>query len=199
MRLGYRFSLLLAVPLSLAPIHANSQELSAQPGSGAKVCVAVVNNHSPELLDQDRMTARLVKALADKKLSAVTMDSVTGNSKELRPTLENSQEMKDKGCDYLVLTMVTKPNPRNPTSGDAQISIGHAKIPSVDASDPMGGESGPVYRDELNINFAVFRPGNIKPVMDTQIYDRPRANTSDSLMDGMDQEGNRIKHELKKK
>ena len=197
MRLGC--SLLLALPISLLPVQLNAQEVSAQPGSGAKVCVAVVNNHSPELLDQDRMTARLVKALADKKLSPVLMDSATGNSKDLRPTLENSQEMKDKECDYLVLTMVTKPYPRDPTSGDAEISIGHARVPSTDASDPMGGQSGPVYRNELNISFAVYRPGTIKPMMDTQIYDRPRANTSDSLMDGMDQEGSRIKHELKKK
>ncbi len=199
MRLGYCFSLLLALPVSLSPIPVNAQHLSSQPGSGAKVCVAVVNNHSPELLDQDRMTARLVKALADKKLSPVLMDSATGNSKELRPTLENSQEMKDKECDYLVLTMVTKPYPRDPTSGDTEISIGQARIPSIDASDPMGGQSGPVYRSELSINFAVYRPGNIKPVLDTQIYNRPRANTSDSLMDGMDLEGSRIKHELKKK
>ncbi len=196
MRLGC--SLLLVLPISLLRVQLNAQEVSAQP-SGAKLCVAVVNNRSPELLDQDRMTARLVKALADKKLSAVTMDSVTGNSKDLRPTLENSQEMKSKECDYLVLTMVTKPYPRDPTSGDAQISIGHARVPSVDASDPMGGQSGPVYRNELNINFAVFRPGNIQPVLDMQIYDRPRASASDSLMDGMDQEGSKIKHVLKKK
>jgi hypothetical protein len=63
----------------------------------------------------------------------------------------------------------------------------------------MGGQSGPVYRKELEINFAIFRPGNLKPVLDTRIYDRPRANASDSLMDSMDREGDRIKHDLKKK
>ena len=198
MRLEYKLSLLLLLSISLVSIPASSQELSAQPGSGAKVCVAIVNNHTAELLDQDHMTARLVKALADKKLSAVAMDSSTGNSRDLRPTLENSQEMKDKECDYMVLTMIAGSSTYN-SPNDSEITIGHARIPSVDASDPMGGQSGPVYRNELSINFAVFRPGNLKPVLDTRILDRPRANASDSLMDAMDQEGSRIQHDLKKK
>jgi hypothetical protein len=191
------FSVLLAL-ISLLSIHAISQELSAQPESGAKVCVAIVNNQTAERLDQDRMTARLVKALADKKLSPVAMDSATGNSRDLRPTLENSHEMKDKECDYLVLTMITGSSNYN-SPEDREITIGHAKVPSVDASDPMGGQSGPVYRNELKINFAVFRPGNLKPVLDTRIQDRTRANASDSLMDAMDREGSRVSQELKKK
>ena len=199
MRLRYRFSLLLSLPICLVSVQASSQELSAQPGSGAKVCVAVVNNYSAELLSADRMTARLVKAINDKKLSAVAMDSETGNSRELRPTLENSQEMKSKECEYMVLTMITGSSTHNGSSGDAGITIGHARVPSIDASDPLGGQSGPVYRDELEINFAVYRPGNLKPVLDTRILDRARTNASDSLMDAMDREGSRIKHELKKK
>lgn len=194
MRLGYRFFVLSSVAVCLAPFQATSQELS-----GAKVCVAVVNNHTAELLSPDRMTVRLVKAVSDKKLSAVAMDSATGNSKELRPTLENSQEMKSKECDYLLLTMVTGSSKRAGSSSDAGISIGHARVPSTDASDPMGGQSGPVYRSEAEVNFAVFRSGGLNPILDTQILDRPRANASDSLMDAMDREGNRVKHEVKKK
>jgi hypothetical protein len=185
MRLGYRFSVLFSVAVCLAPFQATSQELSR-----AKVCVAVVNNHTAELLSPDRMTVRLVKAVSDKKLSVVAMDSATGNSKELRPTLENSQEMKSKECDYLLLTMVTGSSKR----GDSP-SI----VPSTDASDPMGGQSGPVYRSEIEVNFAVFRSGGLNPILDTQILDRPRANASDSLMDAMDREGNRVKHKLEKK
>ena len=41
---------------------------------------------------------------------------------------------------------------------------GQHRVPSVDASDPMGGQSGPVYGDELEINFALFRAGNPKPI-----------------------------------
>lgn len=194
MRLGYRLSVLFSVAVCLAPFQATSQELSR-----AKVCVAVVNNHTAELLSPDRMTVRLVKAVSDKKLSVVAMDSATGNSKELRPTLENSQEMKSKECDYLVLTMVTGSSKRAGSPSDAGISIGHARVPSTDASDPMGGQSGPVYRSEVEVNFAVFRSGGLNPILDTQIPDRPRANASDSLMGAMDHEGNRVKHELKKK
>jgi hypothetical protein len=63
----------------------------------------------------------------------------------------------------------------------------------------MDGQSEPAYRSEVEVNFAVFRSGGVNPILDTQILDRPRANASDSLMDAMDREGNRVKHELKKK
>jgi hypothetical protein len=196
MRLGYWFSLLLALPISLAPIQLSAQELSAQPGSGSKVCVAVVTNQTAEPLDQDRMTARLVHALTDKKLTVTALDSSTGNSRDLRPTLENSSEMKDKECDYLVLTQVSNPKDHPTELHSPQISIG-GRVPSTDASDRLGREAA--YRDNLEINFAVFRPGNAKALLDTRILDRPSANVSDSLMQAMDREGGRISHDLKKK
>jgi hypothetical protein len=193
MRLGYSFCVAFSVSACLFPFQAMSQV------SGMKVCVAVVNNHTAELLFPDRMTARLVKAVNDKKHSAVPMETATSDSRKLQPTLENSEEMKSKDCDYIVLTMVTGSSRHATPSGDDGISIGHARVPSIDASDPMGGQSGPVYRNELEINFAVFRAGNPYPIIDTQILDRARANASDSLMDAMDREGNRVRHELKKK
>lgn len=162
------------------------------------MCVAVINNHTAELLAPDRMTARLARAVTDKKLLAVAMDSATGNPKDLRPTLENSEEMKEKNCDYIVLTRVTGSSKSGGPPSDAA-SIGGARVPSIDASDPMGGSSGPVYRNELEINFAIFRSGNPFPLLDTQLLERARANASDSLMDAMDREGNRVRHELKKK
>jgi hypothetical protein len=191
MRLRYSFSLALTVSTCLLPPQATSQD------SGTKVCVAVVNNHTAELLSPDRMTARLVKALSDKKHSAVPMETATSDARNLHPTLENSEEMKSKDCDYILLTLVTGSS-RNAAPGDAGISIG-ARVPSIDASDPMGGQSGPVYRNELQITFAVFKAGNPSPILDTQILDRARANVSDSLMEAMDREGNRVRHELKKK
>lgn len=192
MRLGFSFCFAFSVTACLFPIQAMSQ------ASEMKVCVAVVNNHTAELLSPDRMTARLVKAVIDKKHSAAAMETATSDSRKLKPSLENSEEMKSKDCDYIVLTMITGSS-RNATPGDAGISIGHARVPSIDASDPLGGESGPVYRNELEINFAVFRAGNLNPIIDTQILDRAKANVSDSLMDAMDREGNRVRHELKKK
>ena len=95
--------------------------------------------------------------------------------------------------------MVTGSSQHAVPSSDAGISIGHARVPSTDASDPLGGQSGPVYRNELEINFAVFRAGNPYPILDTQILDRARTNASDSLIDAMDREGNRVRHELEKK
>jgi hypothetical protein len=145
------------------------------------------------------MTARLVSAVTDKKLSAVPMESATGDAKNLRPTLENAEEMKGKDCDYIVLTRVTGSSKYGSPSSETGISVGRAKVPSIDASDPMGGQSGPVYRNELEINYAVFRAGKPDPLLDTQITERARANASDSLMDAMDREGNRVRHELKKK
>lgn len=191
MRLRYILPVLFLVSV---PAEAAPQESSA-----AKICVAVVNNHTTEPLSPDRMTARLVKAVNDKKLSAVAMDSATGDSKRLQPTLGNSEEMKSRECDYLVLTMVTGSSKYGNPASEPEISIGHARVPSIDASDPLGGQSGPVYRHELEINFAVFRPGNLNPLLDTQLLERARANASDSLMDAMDREGNRLRHELKKK
>lgn len=194
MRPRYIFLVLFSVGICLISLQAMSQE-AAQ----AKVCVTLVNNHTAELLSQDRMTARLVKAVSDKRLSVVAMDSSTGNSVKLRPTPQNSQEMKAKGCNYLVLTMVTGSSKYAGSSRDAEISIGHARVPSIDASDPLGGQSGPVYRRELEINFAIFRAGDLNPILDTQILDRARANASDSLMDAIDREGSRVKSEVKKK
>lgn len=196
MRLGYSLSVLLSLPISLLTVQANSQELSAQPGSGAKVCVAIVNNQTAEPLDRDRMTVRLVKAIGDKKLSVMAMDSITGNSRDLRPTLENSHEMKDKECDYLVLTRVLNPSDHPTEIRSPQISIG-GRAPSTDASDRLGDQSA--YRENLQIDFALFRPRNPKPLLDTRILDRPSANVTDSLMQAMDREGTRVSHELKKK
>lgn len=193
MRLPQGWLFACAATISLFSLRATPQQAAV-----AKVCVAVINNHTTELLAPDRMTARLARAVTDKKLLAVAMDSATGNPKDLRPTLENSEEMKEKNCDYIVLTMVTGSSKSGGPPGDAA-SIGGARVPSIDASDPMGGSSGPVYRNELEINFAIFRSGNPFPLLDTQLLERARANASDSLMDAMDREGNRVRHELRKK
>jgi hypothetical protein len=193
MRSGYCLFLVLNPIVWFVSSAANSQELSAQSGSGAKVCVAVVSNRTSTSLSEDRMTARLVRGASDKKITAVALESSTTNGRELRPTLENSREMKNQECDYLVLTQISDPRSHPTEPRLPEISIG-GRVPSVDASDP-----GSVYRDTLEIDFAVFRPGNSKPVLDTRILDRPSANVSDSLMQAMDREGSRINRELKKK
>jgi hypothetical protein len=174
-----------------------SQELSSQPGSGAKVCVAEVNNRTGKSLFVERMTERLVRGLIEGKLAALAMDSATTSDRELRPTLENSEELKRRECNYLVLTQVADPKSRPTEPVIPPISIG-GKVPNVDASDPLGGQSGPQYRENLEVNFAVFRPGSTKPVLNTRILDQPSGNVSDSMMQTMDREANRIGRELKK-
>jgi len=176
------------------------EDLSSQLSSRISVCVAVVNNHSPKSLDPDRMTDRLARSLTGNKIKAVVIDSSTTSDRTLRPTLENGEGAKSRGCDYLVLTQVTDAKAdHDPTQfHSTEVSVG-GKVPSVDASDPLGGQSGPVYRDSLDVNFALFRPGEPKAVLDTRVLGRPSGNVSDSLMQAMDLIANRVSHELKKK
>jgi len=111
---------------------------------------------------------------------------------------ENGEEAKSQECDYILLTQIVDPktHPLDPQS--PQISIG-GRVPSVDASDPLGGSSGPVYRDNLQISFALFPTDRIKPVLDTVIMAQPSGNATDNLVPAMDRESNRVGYELKKK
>lgn len=163
-----------------------------------KVCVALVSNRTTTSLFVERMTERLTKSLTQNKLAAVTMDSAATDDAELHPTLANGEELKRQECDYLVLTQVTNPKASLTEPRIPAITIG-GKVPSTDASDPMGGQSGPVYRDNLEINFALFRPRKLSAMMNATILAQPSANVSDSLMQPMDRIANRVSHELKKK
>jgi len=144
------------------------------------------------------MTERLTKSLVENKLAAVAMDSATTDDRELHPTLANSGELKRWECDFLVLTQVRNPKDNLTEPRIPPISIG-GKVPSTDASDPMGGQSGPIYRDNLEIDFALFRPGKFAAMRNTKILAQPSANVSDSLMQAMDRVANRVGHDLKKK
>jgi hypothetical protein len=199
MRSGLLFCLPSVFAVLLLASLAATQELSSQPSSGKSVCVAVVNNHTAQSLFVERMTERLARSLSGSKVKAVAMDSSTTGDRTLHPTAENGAELKRRECDYLVLTQVTDPKDHNPTElRSPDISIGK-RTPSVDASDQLGGQSGSVYRDNLEVNFALFHPGTLKAMLDTHILDQPSGNVSDSLIQTMDRVANRISHELKKK
>jgi hypothetical protein len=186
--------------LVLAPAHlaAWPQDIPSQPKASGKVCVATVSNMSKSSALVDRMTERLSKSLGENKISAVTMDSNTTKERKLHPTTENGEEAKSNDCDYILLTQVFDPKAHPYEPQMPQVSVG-GKIPSIDASDPLGGSSGPVYRDNLEISFALFRVGQFKPVVDTAILAQPSGNPVDNLLSAMDRESNRIGHELKKK
>jgi hypothetical protein len=188
----------LALFLGLAPSAAWPQDHPSPSKGVGKVCVAMVSNMSASPALVDRLTERLTKSLRDDKISGVTMDSSTTTDHKLHPTAENGDEAKTRECDYILLTQIAGPKSRPDEPQMPPINIG-GKVPSVDASDPLGGSSGPVYRDNLQISFALFQTDRFKPVVDTVILAQPSGNASDNLLSAMDKESNRIGHELKKK
>jgi len=174
------------------------QDLPSQPKPDGKVCVAVVSNMSARSALPDRLTERLSKNLRDNKIKAMAMDSTTTTDYNLHPSGDNGEEAKSRGCDYILLTQIVDPNTHPLDPQGPQISIG-GKVPSTDASDPLGGSSGPVHRDNLQISFALFPIERLKPIVDTVIMAQPSGSVSDNLLPAMDRESNRISHELKKK
>ncbi len=163
-----------------------------------RVCVATVANASTVPAMVDRLSERLTQALGKGKLDALSMSSSTTLDRELRPTVENGEEASSKECDYILLTQIYSKRPLTAQGTEPGIST-RGSVPSIDASDPMGGSSGPVYREELEVKFAVFRPGNPEAMLDTDIWERSSANVSDSFLQAMDREASRVSHELKKK
>jgi hypothetical protein len=184
--------------LTLSPLSLCSQDLPSRPKTGAVVCVATVSNMSARSALVDRLTERLAKNLKDEKIRAVAMDSNTTTDTKLHPTRENGEEAKGRDCDYMLLTQIVDPKTRPFDPQSPQISIG-GKVPSVYASDPMGGSSGPVHRDNLQISFALFPMDRVKPVLDTVILAQPSGNVSDNLLTAMDRESNRVASEMKKR
>ena len=182
-------SVLLLIPSALN---------AGSPVDQPRICVAAVANASTVPAMIERLTDRLTKDLAKDKFGAISMDSSTTLERKLHPSPANGEEARDKECDYVLLTQIWHPRPLTAQGTGAEISIG-GRVPSVDAADPMGGSSGPVYRENMQVNFALFPMGKPDPKLDTYILDRSSANVSDSFLAAMDREANRVSHELKKK
>ncbi len=185
------------VLLAVASAVVAQDELPPQPKSGATVCIATVGNASTTPAFVERLTERLTRSLEQNKVKAVMMDSRTGDKHPLQLSTENGEEAKQKECDYVLLSQIRDPRQHPLEPQLPEISIG-GRVPSVDASDPLGGSSGPVYRVNLQVAFALFRIGRFKPVLDTIVLERPSANISDTLLPAMDHEANRVGHELQK-
>lgn len=175
-----------------------SQDIPSRPKPGATVCVATVINMGARSAFVDRLTERLTKDLREENIKALAMESRTTAEAKLHPTRENGEEAKSRDCDYMLLTQIVDPKTRPFDPQSPQISIG-GRVPSTDASDPLGGSSGPVYRENVRISFALFPMDQLKPVVDTVILAQPSGHASDNLMSAMDHESNRVTHELKKK
>jgi hypothetical protein len=164
----------------------------------AKVCVAVVSNASAVSADLDRLTERLVKSLKRNKYDAVAMDSSTTMNHTLQPTRENKDEADDKQCKYTVLTQIVE-NRAHPAAAPTR-RPGGPIVPDLDASATQPGPgSTPPYREEMQINFALFRERRVDPVADTSIFQQASASVSDTFMAAMDRVASRVSHEMKKK
>ena len=189
---------MLLLVFALVSTAALPQDVPSQPKPGGKVCVAIVTNMSARAALVDRLAERLAKDLREDKINATAMDSTTTTDHKLHPTRENGDEAKSHDCDYILLTQIVDPKTRPLDPPSPQISIG-GKVPSVDASDPLGGSSGPVHRDNLQISFALFPMDRLKPVLDTVMLAQPTGSATDNLLPAMDRESNRVSYELKKK
>ena len=184
------------IVLAVAPVM-TAQDLPPQPKREAKICVATVANASTTRAFVERLTERLTESLKQNKINAETMDSRTTDKHPLELSTDNGEEAKEKECDYILLSQIRDPRQHPLEPRPPEISIG-GRVPSIDASDPMGGSSGPVYRENLQVAFALFRIGRFKPILDTYVLERASANVSDTLLPAMDHEANRVDHELKK-
>ncbi len=191
--------------LTILPVLFAATLVPAQPQSGGKrnpkVCVAEVANASTVSADLGRLTDRLVKSLKRGKMDAEAMESSTTMDRHLHVTGENAEEADSKRCDFTLLTQIveTRQHPAAPPSSDPRGRAGPA-VPSVDASDTVpGSSSAPVYREEMEISFAVFQSSHHEPVVDTSVFDTASAGVSDSFQQVMDRVANRVTHELKKR
>jgi hypothetical protein len=152
------FYWLLVLTAAMTPAAARPQDLPSQPKPEGRVCVASVSNLSTRPAMLDRLAERLSSDLREDKINALTMESATTTDHKLHPTRDNGTEAKSNHCDYILLTQILDPKTVSPVPQSAQISIG-GKVPSIDASDPLGGASGPVHRDNVQNQLRVVSRG----------------------------------------
>lgn len=177
--------------------HLSAQGLPSEKKNAMKVCVATVANASTTSAFVERLTDRLTKSLKDNKISAISMDTETTSRYPLQLSTKNGEEIKQKECDYVLLSQIRDPHQHPLEPRVPEISIG-GRVPSIDAADPLGGHSGPVYRANLQVAFALFKMGRFKPIVDTYVLERPAKFVMDTLLPAMDHEANQIASELKK-
>jgi hypothetical protein len=184
----------LLIFLCPALLLAQSRSRESKP---PRVCVAIVDNASAVSAYVERLTERLVKNLQRGKVEAVAMESSTTKERTLRPTRQNIDEAEDKQCNYTLLTQIAeiRAHPAAPQTTKRDGAI----VPSLDASDPLSGSSGPVYREDMEIAFALFRASKYDPVLDTDVLEPASANVSDTFLAGMDRIANRVSHDITKK
>lgn len=191
-----KLSLLPAILIPLCPALLLAQSRSCE-SNPPRVCVAVVDNASAVSAYVERLTERLVKNLQRGKVEAVAMESSTTKERTLTPTRQNTDEAGDKQGNYTLLTQIVEVR-AHPAAPQTSKRDG-ATVPSLDAADPLSGGSGPVYREDMEIAFALFRISKYEPVLDTDVLEPASANVSDTFLAGMARIANRVTHDIKKK
>ena len=192
MKLSFLSAILILLCPALLPGQSRSRESKT-----ARVCVAIVDNASAVSVYVERLTGRLVKNLQRGRVEAVAMESSTTKERTLRRTRQNTDEAEDKECNYTLLTQIVEIR-AHPAAPQTTKRDG-ATVPSLDAADPLSGSSGPVYREDLEVAFALFRASKYDPILDTFVLEPASANVSDTFMTGMDRVANRVSHDVKKK
>jgi hypothetical protein len=192
MKLSFLPAILILLCPALLPGQSRSRE-SKTP----RVCVAIVDNASAVSVYVERLTERLVKNLQRGGVEAVAMESSTTKERNLRRTRQNTDETEDKQCNYTLLTQIVEIR-AHPAAPQTTKRDG-ATVPSLDAADPLSGSSGPVYREDLEVAFALFRASKYDPILDTFVLEPASANVSDTFMAGMDRVANRVSYDVKKK
>jgi hypothetical protein len=145
---------LLAITLTMV-----AQDLPSQPKNGAKVCVATVANASTTSAFVERLTERLTKSSKQNKINAVSIDSRTTDKYPLQMSTDNGEEAKQKECDYVLLSQIRDPREHPLEPRLPEISIG-GRVPSVDASDPMGGRQAPCTAKTCRSLLRYFESGD---------------------------------------
>ncbi len=193
--MGLRQFALLSIVSVIAVGNTSAQDkVAPQSSEATRVCIATVANASTTSVFVERLTDRLTANLKQDKVNAVAIKSRATNKYPLQMSNQIREESKKNECDYVLLTQIRdqRQHPFEPQA--PQISIG-GRVPSVDASD--SASHGPVYRENLQVAFALFRIDRFNPVLDTYVLERPSASVSDTLLPAMDREANRVRDELR--
>ena len=180
--------------LPVLPATAFAQHLPAPSKPEAKVCVAQVANLSAESVREPWLTTQLSSNLKRFKLDVLTLESRTPARRRIELDLDTAAEVRDKNCDYVLLTQIVDLRRGILGSTQPNISLGK-RIPGTDASEGPGLGR----QNDVQLRYALFRIGRPEPVFEDAISEQSSTSTNYNVEADVDREAARIRHELTKK